>query len=90
MDVEIILDFSSYTTSTLQSTESLFAKKLAYITSIIPAFFKSQIVSPWIKVVFMELKIYRASTNLKKVNLHLYISLRKRYTYKTGIFVRRN
>jgi hypothetical protein len=26
----------------------------------------------------------RASTNLKKVNLHLYISLRKRYTYKTG------
>ena len=35
----------------------------------------------------MELKI-RASTNLKKsTNLHLYISLRKRYTYKTGIFV---
>jgi hypothetical protein len=34
------------------------------------------------KVIFMELK-NRASTNLKKVNLHLYISLRKRYTYKT-------
>jgi hypothetical protein len=32
----------------------------------------------------------RASTNLKKVNLHLYISLRKRHTYKTGIFVLRN
>jgi hypothetical protein len=28
----------------------------------------------------------RASTNLK-VNLHLYISLRKIYTYKTGVFV---
>jgi hypothetical protein len=38
MDVEIILDFSSYTTSTLPSTESLFANKLAYITSIIPAY----------------------------------------------------
>jgi hypothetical protein len=54
MGVEIILDFSSYTTSTPPSTESLFAKKLAYITSEIPANFKSQIVSPWIKVVFME------------------------------------
>jgi hypothetical protein len=57
MDVEIILDFSSYTTSILPSTESLFAKKLAYITSIIPPYFESQIVSPWIKVVFMESKI---------------------------------
>jgi hypothetical protein len=29
----------------------------------------------------------RASTNLKKVKLHLYISLRKRYTYKTCRYI---
>jgi hypothetical protein len=39
MDVELILDFCSYTTSTLASTESLFAKKLAYITTIIQTYF---------------------------------------------------
>jgi hypothetical protein len=39
MDVELILDFCSYTTSTLPSIESLFAKKLAYIISIIQAYF---------------------------------------------------
>jgi hypothetical protein len=35
-DVEFILDFCSYTTSTLRSTESLFAKKLAYMASFVP------------------------------------------------------
>ena len=39
MDVEIILDFCSYATSTIiPSTESRFAKKLAYITTIIQAY----------------------------------------------------
>ena len=39
MDVELILDFCSYTTSTLPSTESLSAKKLAYINTKIQAYF---------------------------------------------------
>ena len=38
MDVEFILDFCSYTTITLPSTESRFAKKLAYIITIIQAY----------------------------------------------------
>jgi hypothetical protein len=57
MDVEFIVDFCSYTTSALPSAESLFAKKLAYINSLIQAYFQSQIVSLWIKVVFMKVKI---------------------------------
>ncbi len=42
MDVEFILDFCSYTTITLPSTESRFAKKLAYIITIIQVIFKAK------------------------------------------------
>jgi hypothetical protein len=70
MDVELILDFCSHTTSKVPSTESLFAKKLAYITSLHNSslFLKSNSFS-------MDNSFYgvksRASRNLKKVKLHL-------------------
>ena len=71
MDVELILDFCSHTTSTVPSTESLFAKKLAYITSLHNSslFLKSNSFS-MDKSSFYGVK-NKASRNLKKVKLHM-------------------